>query len=439
MADERELNGWGEIASFLRVSVRTAQNYEHELGLPVHRLPGAKRRVFAHASALEAWKHNTKEVSPPDTQAPATPETTTPRRPRPLAAMALLALALTSLAAWLWTRRAGPASGFTVTGRTLTVYDDQKRVKWRHEFPTFPDPIEDGDHPKALFSDFTGTGNPATLFLYYPADSQGRHTANYSAQLCYFNDNGRLIWSQTFGTEFRTPKGRFYPASLYTVNLLGRLHKPRPDGGVIVAGGYHGGTWVYEIEIYTATGKKVGSYLHPGWLYAMQIEDLNGDGVDEILLGGVNNGYEESGYAAALVVLDSRRITGQGASPPGDDRQATGMPTGTEAASILISDFAPKPDENSFCVVHQLAAAAGIVELKVTQQRPELPFVYYRFDRQLRLTHVQPELNFEAKLVEALPKPVTNADRNRFLLKRLGALKVLRNEFDPARPSQSPP
>src|SRR6266404_8515969 len=56
MADRRELNGWGQIADYLDVSVRTAQIYERDLNLPVRRLPGPKGRVWAAVEELDAWK-----------------------------------------------------------------------------------------------------------------------------------------------------------------------------------------------------------------------------------------------------------------------------------------------------------------------------------------------------------------------------------------------
>jgi len=51
-----ELEGWKQIAPYLRVTQRTAQNWARRQHMPVHHLPGAKGRVFALAAEIEAWK-----------------------------------------------------------------------------------------------------------------------------------------------------------------------------------------------------------------------------------------------------------------------------------------------------------------------------------------------------------------------------------------------
>jgi Tol biopolymer transport system component len=58
------LQSWKEIASYLGVGVRTAQVWERERGLPVHRLPGARGPVSADAVELEAWRRSSS-VPPP--------------------------------------------------------------------------------------------------------------------------------------------------------------------------------------------------------------------------------------------------------------------------------------------------------------------------------------------------------------------------------------
>jgi tetratricopeptide (TPR) repeat protein len=51
----RRLDSWKEIASFFGRDERTVNRWEKELGLPVHRLPGTKGRVYAFADELSAW------------------------------------------------------------------------------------------------------------------------------------------------------------------------------------------------------------------------------------------------------------------------------------------------------------------------------------------------------------------------------------------------
>ena len=52
---DRRLDSWKEIASFFDRDERTVHRWEKELGLPIHRLPGAKGRVYAYTDELEAW------------------------------------------------------------------------------------------------------------------------------------------------------------------------------------------------------------------------------------------------------------------------------------------------------------------------------------------------------------------------------------------------
>src|SRR5579885_2580465 len=54
--EQKKLTTWKEIAAFLGVSVRTAQDYEKNERLPVERVLGRKSRVQADREALERWK-----------------------------------------------------------------------------------------------------------------------------------------------------------------------------------------------------------------------------------------------------------------------------------------------------------------------------------------------------------------------------------------------
>jgi tetratricopeptide (TPR) repeat protein len=54
--NRQRLDSWKEIAVFFGRDERTVNRWEKELGLPVHRLPGAKGRVYAYADELSAWR-----------------------------------------------------------------------------------------------------------------------------------------------------------------------------------------------------------------------------------------------------------------------------------------------------------------------------------------------------------------------------------------------
>ncbi len=55
-SNERRLESWGEIASYLRREIRTVQRWERNLGLPIHRLAvGKQSSVFAYPSELDKW------------------------------------------------------------------------------------------------------------------------------------------------------------------------------------------------------------------------------------------------------------------------------------------------------------------------------------------------------------------------------------------------
>ena len=50
------LTGWKEIASYLRMGVRSVQRYERELSLPIHRLNGKSTgSVIATKAELDSW------------------------------------------------------------------------------------------------------------------------------------------------------------------------------------------------------------------------------------------------------------------------------------------------------------------------------------------------------------------------------------------------
>jgi TolB-like protein len=103
---DRRLDSWKEIAAFFGRDERTVRRWEKESALPVHRVPGgAKGRVFAYESELEAWlstpqAHETATSVPePDLLDLPTGEVQRGRKPFDVRAAAKLAGALALCAA----------------------------------------------------------------------------------------------------------------------------------------------------------------------------------------------------------------------------------------------------------------------------------------------------------------------------------------------------
>jgi hypothetical protein len=55
LPSEQRLDSWKAIASYLDRDLATARRWEKGLGLPVHRVGGAGRSVFAYTTEIDAW------------------------------------------------------------------------------------------------------------------------------------------------------------------------------------------------------------------------------------------------------------------------------------------------------------------------------------------------------------------------------------------------
>src|SRR5437899_1187291 len=77
--NHRRLNGWKETAAYLGCGETTAQRWEKEEGLPIHRLLHSKKGpVYAHPSELDTWVASRDR--PPQTPDRETPSAVEPGR-----------------------------------------------------------------------------------------------------------------------------------------------------------------------------------------------------------------------------------------------------------------------------------------------------------------------------------------------------------------------
>lgn len=326
-------------------------------------------------------------------------------------------------------------------GRLLTTLDDRQRPVWSYTLPSIAAPSQpvgaDWQMQREWFADLDGDGRPELLYVHRPLNPapSGSRTLLYC-----FSSKGQLLWTFRAGRTVHTPAGREFGGD-YHVNAIRVLKQPRPDGGLIVIGSFHNFSWPYQIQLLTAQGKQVAEYWHPGWLWKMDLADLDGDGFEEILLGGVNNSYgeiQEDGldYGPTLVVLDSRKVFGMGPVTGKDDRVVTGIPPADESAVLLFRSPIEFSDQGSFHRVRRFHISADrhlTVLVGSSAEHPQAdlpsPTVWFDLTPDLRLGGLQPELNLQAQFLRSLPKSLPEPQRLPAIRQRFGRIKYLKNRW----------
>jgi len=79
-----------------------------------------------------------------------------------------------------------------------------------------------------------------------------------------------------------------------------------------------------QVYVVDADGTEISRYWNPGYLYSLELYDIDGDGVLDIVVGGTNNDKVGNINVPVVFALDARNMSGE--APP---RQGT-VGTGTE-------------------------------------------------------------------------------------------------------------
>jgi hypothetical protein len=410
---DRELRSWKEIAAYFGKSVRTVQDWERKLGLPVRRLNvGGRDEVVAASGALDAWKlQREKKASgegdidsplPPKPSLrnvgspPSDPETPEPppRRAFRLSRKSVSVLFLVGfltlgsiLAYRAWPQRA--PSFIEFEGKNLVAKDVQGREVWRHEFPFFLEKAYYGarrDSPKWWVGDLDGDGKVETLFAHrFPQE------ANLNTSLYCFSQEGRLKWRFVPGRVVRDAVREYSPIYL----ISGFVITTGPGGElrvVVISPNVYG--FPNQVAVLDKNGQLVGEYWHTGHLLFIAKADLDGDGSEEVLLAGVNDGQ----HRATLMVFDPRKVSGASVQAAGDETQLQGFSPGSQKAEVLfpqsdISKGLQKFNRVSDLAVTDKTITAVVVESVTTD--PPSPYIIYELSYQLEVRSLMPSSRLE--------------------------------------------
>jgi hypothetical protein len=394
--DRTELEGWKAIAGYLKVSIRTAQNFEKEYRLPVRRKFGIKAPVYALVSEVDEWVGNRDAISEPlPVSLPQPPSIgqleVSPifgtRRTIARGVAVVVALSwLAAGAAYVALRPKGPPVALAVRDQNLIVRNADGQELWHFKFPSLP---EAEFYQPRFFERRMWTGELAdsrktgVLALFFPADFTQR-----THRLYCFSESGQLLWEFVPGRTVADALG-FIMAPPYYVSQMTVIKGRQPEDTRIAVASINYAGQAGQIAFLDALGRVRGEYWHPGHLSYMAQADIDGDGRNELLLGGANNAE----HAATLVALDPLQVKGRS------------TPHGAMDPALLLMDM---PESNERAVIVFARGCVGkrdpytrVRELWVTPSRIVAPVVdnytegstaniIYEFDHRLSLVGVTP-------------------------------------------------
>jgi len=342
--DGRELTSWKEIAEHLRVTIRTAQRWEAEWGLPVRRDGGGKGRVAADSAELDRWKQSVLAKA------------AWWARPELLGICGAVSTVLLALAVWVivssyWGAVPGEPALYRVDGGTLIVTDARGREVWRKAFSQGLQTVAYADESNgrmALFEDLDDDRGIETVFAYLPQD-QGQ----FGSALICFSSKGQEKWRFVPGSTAAARIGRTPPNHRILKFLITEVGKERHKRILVTSHNVDAGAF-NQFAVLDPAGRMVGQYWHYGTLDKMEVLDLDGDGVPEVLLAGINGGS----HTATLLVFDPRRVAGASRQEGPELDQFPGLPEGTEKARIVFPGT---------CVNRKLEPRSYVSWLAVTQ------------------------------------------------------------------------
>jgi len=389
MSDQPDLTSWKEIAAYLKVSVRTAQAWEKDRGLPVNRLPGGRGRVMARTQDLDKWSRNTP---PKEIEATVSEPISTARSSRHLRYGGALAITflVVVLATFMFRPRPHPAQ-WKVVNDMLIVSDIAGNEVFRKTFP----PVVQSHYTNrtaaeatmAWIGDIDDDHVPETLFLEDKLDK--------STILRCYSANGDERWQYTVGRRITMGNVEFDNVFLTNNFRVTRLRDHLPK--VIIIASYHAINEPAQIVLLSTDGEVLREYWHAGHIghspVKLQVLDLDHDGRSELYLTGISQARNQ----ATLVVLDPDTM--QGAASEDDPKyRFHNQPAGTELARLFFPRTALNLKFLPYNVGQRIHLGNDSLVISVLESfmHAEAPMVLYQLRPDLSLDNVSFSDSFTA-------------------------------------------
>lgn len=358
------LDGWKAIADFLDVTERTAQKWEKEFKMPVYRL-GPKMPVWTSKTELERWRQQSSAES--------AEERTARRRGRRIgvAMIAALLVAAAGLGVFSWTTK-GACVPDTVRVDTGLLWSQSRagQVCWKEPLPegfvALRDEVGIVGRYLAHIQDLDGDGKLETLLIV-----SSRDRSEHGFLYCLEEDGG-FRWRFPYGRP-RTVRGRYF-GGLYSGTFVTTVRCGEET--LVLTAANHYPWYPCQLVLLREDGSLVAEYWHPGYIESFAVGDIDGDGTDEILLGGVNNPGDGLGHPAVALLKPPWKSRPEAFAPP----NFFGASNQRELSYLLL----PQPDvfraeRRGASVLHltlnssHLLAEVGLSDIATVYYELEVP------------------------------------------------------------------
>ena len=323
--DKDRLDGWKEISNHLNRNVRTAQRWEKEFGLPVYRIDDQVDRpnVYCFTSELDEWFKSKNKSNNKDKIKMLGKKKNIVLSLLVIGACLIAVLYFTIISKninilSIFEKGINPID-WTIKGKNIVFSDKKDQYLWSVPIDNPNDleeyyqdkeeniskhwPIAEFSRSRVDFSDVDKDGKNEVIVMLM-------HENPLERCLAFYDNDGRMKWSKPpeFNQEYK--EGRIL--NDYKITKLG-FEDINNDGiDEILVLWTHTRFFPSIFLIYSKDGTEILNYCHTGILNFFRVFNIGG--YKKILLGGTNNLLSGD---AILVVLESSRLK-SGLAPPYD-------------------------------------------------------------------------------------------------------------------------
>lgn len=294
------LDSWKAIAEYLQRDLATVRRWEKSLGLPVRRVAGNGRSVFAYTSEIDTWLQTANRPQP--VAAVSEPRAAGPRAKRASPWLWVIPAAIAAILAAVVARpRPLAAENLRValTDSGLIARDSGGAERWRHQFPATHQTLLPLEPVQVV-----GGTNPG-VYLATMARSRQAEEQVEGGALVRLDLEGRVQRTFSFQDEVTFDGTRYGPP--WAISGFAVNDAEDAAGRVAVTAHHH--VWDPGIvTILDGQWRRRSTFVHAGWL-----EQVRWISPGRLLVAGFSNAHN----GGMVALLDAATADGQGPEPAG--------------------------------------------------------------------------------------------------------------------------